>query len=82
MALSLDTLVKVGGGNPQLWLYTSTDTGPTVIASGYFNDATTNLINGDVIIVASNGAQTGMVQVTSATGAATVTTIGTVLALA
>jgi hypothetical protein len=82
MALVLSDLIKVAGGSPQLWMYTSTDTGPTIIASGYFNNATANLIDGDVIIVASNSAQTGLIQVTSATGAAVVTTLGTVLALA
>lgn len=56
----------------KIWIYQEDATLAAITASGYFNDATDDLKKGDVIIVhANNGTQYR--QVTSATGAATVT---------
>tara|TARA_R100001082_G_scaffold21728_1_gene10434 strand:- start:1239 stop:1484 length:246 start_codon:yes stop_codon:yes gene_type:complete len=77
MALDATNLFKVGGANPGLWIYKSTDAIGTIVASGYFNDVTNELKEHDVIIVvgATGGSETvDVVCVTSATGAATVTT--------
>ena len=77
MAYTATTLFKVGGANPGLWIYKSADAISSIIASGYFNDATNELKEHDVIIVvgATGGSETvDVIVVTSATGAATVTT--------
>lgn len=82
MAFTADTLVKVAGAEPALWMYNSaTDAGPAMVASGYFDTVTDNLKNGDVIIIVDADTQVGLATVSSATGAATVTVIGTALAL-
>lgn len=84
MALDINSLTRIGsaplaaGDVKSLWLYPTTDAQSVVAASGYFNSATKKLAKGDVIIV--NGALGGtptlsMYVVTSATGAATVTTV-------
>lgn len=80
MALTASTLYKVAGANPGLWLYQSADAIATVTGSGYFNDVTNNLKQFDVIIVVSETGGTPKIDnifVTSATGAATVTTSST-----
>lgn len=78
------SLVRVGsaplgaGDVKSLWFYPTADAQATVAASGYFNSATKKLTKGDVIIVpgALGGTPTlSMYVVTSATGAATVTTV-------
>lgn len=77
MALTKSTLFKVGGADPGLWIYKSADAVATVAGSGYFNDATNELKEHDVIIVvgSTGGVETvDVLVVTSATGAATVTT--------
>ncbi len=60
---------------PVSWIYQQTaDTLTTIRASGYFNDWTNNLSQNDYLyIVGSDGAD--WVNVSSATGAATVTTV-------
>jgi hypothetical protein len=76
MALSRSTLYKIGGGNPQLFIYTTQDAIATIAASGYFNDATDDLKHDDVIIaVDSNTPTVDVLVVSSVTGAATVTTV-------
>lgn len=78
MALVLADLSKVAGGAKQIYYYASTDALATIIASGYFNGATENLRQFDVIIVVGSTGGTATVDVlvvSSATGAATVTTI-------
>tara|TARA_R100000353_G_scaffold73474_1_gene56157 strand:+ start:329 stop:574 length:246 start_codon:yes stop_codon:yes gene_type:complete len=77
MAYTASTLFKVGGANPGLWIYKSADAVGTVAGSGYFNSATNELKEHDVIIVvgATGGSETvDLLVVTSATEAATVTT--------
>lgn len=77
MAFTRSTLSKVTGGARQIHWYSSADAIATVIGSGYFNDATNDLKQFDIILaVTSTGgaAAVDVLVVTSATGAATVTT--------
>lgn len=77
MALVLADLAKIAGGAKQIFYYVSADAIGTVVASGYFNDATANLRQYDIIIAVTSTGGTQAVDVlvvTSATGAATVTT--------
>jgi hypothetical protein len=77
MALVAADLVKVAGGARQVWHYTSADAVGTIAGSGYFNDVTSNLRQWDTILCvgATGGTPTvDVLVVTSATGAATVTT--------
>lgn len=77
MAFARSGLTKIAGGARQLHYFTSADAIATVIASGYFNDATNDLKQFDIILtVTSTGgtAVVDMLTVTSATGASTVTT--------
>ena len=77
MALVLGDLSKSAGGARQIFYYSTADAIATVIASGYFNSATDNLRQFDIIIVVSSTGGIPAVDVlvvTSATGAATVTT--------
>lgn len=78
MTYATGTLINVSGHENDLlgrtWLFKGdgTDAVATIAASGFFNSATTVLQKGDIIdIRAQNG--TALVQVTSATAAATVT---------
>jgi len=77
MALDATNLFKVGGANPGMWIYKSTDAIADIDNSGYFNDVTNELKQFDVIvIVGSTGGSPptiDMATVTSATGATTVT---------
>ena len=82
MALVKSDLKKVAGGANSIFYYTTTDATGTSSgqtgSSGYFNDATNELKQNDIIfVVASTGGTRTIVMdvVTSATGAATVTTI-------
>lgn len=78
MAYTATTLFKVGGANPGLWIYHSTDALAAIIASGYFSTSTNSLKQNDVILCvgATGGTRTvDMVVVSSATEAATVTVI-------
>lgn len=80
MALTSATLIKLAGAEPGLHIYTTADAIATVTGSGYFNDVTNNLKQNDVILVVSETGGTrkvDVVAVTSATGAATVTTTAT-----
>lgn len=76
MPLIKKDLYKVAGAEPGLWVYETPDAIATVVASGYFNNATNELKNGDIIF-AVTGPNTGLrvLFVNSVTGAATVTTI-------
>ena len=76
MALDKTQLFKVGGAAPAMFIYLSTDAVATVVASGYFNDATNELQKNDVIIFVDTDTGTvDLLAVTSATGATTVTTV-------
>tara|TARA_B100000214_G_scaffold88858_1_gene61265 strand:- start:964 stop:1209 length:246 start_codon:yes stop_codon:yes gene_type:complete len=78
MAYSASNLRKVAGGAMSVFLYDSADAIGTIAASGYFNSATNELKQNDVIIAvgSTGGTRTvDMLVVSSATGAATVTTI-------
>ena len=78
MAYSASNLRKVAGGAMSVFLYDSADAIGTIVASGYFNSATNELKQNDVIIAVGSigGTRTvDMLVVSSATGAATVTTI-------
>lgn len=77
MAFVLADLGKVAGGAKQIHYYATADAIATVIASGYFNSATDNLRQFDVILAVTSTGGTPAVDVlvvTSATGATTVTT--------
>jgi hypothetical protein len=77
MAFTRSTLSKVTGGARQIHWYSSADAIGTVIGSGYFNDATNDLKQFDIILAVTSTGGTAAVDVlvvTSATGAATVTT--------
>tara|TARA_R100001594_G_C3988312_1_gene251809 strand:+ start:326 stop:571 length:246 start_codon:yes stop_codon:yes gene_type:complete len=77
MALDATNLFKVGGANPGLWIYKSTDALAAIVASGYFNDVTNELKEHDIVIIVGSTGGTETVDVavvTSATGATTVTT--------
>jgi hypothetical protein len=83
MAYNAKQLVRQGGagfasGNVKSnWMYASADSLATILASGYFNSATRRLNQGDIIdVVAGVGAtlEFATIMVTSAKGAATVTT--------
>jgi hypothetical protein len=76
MAFDADLLYKIGGADPALWIHkTGVDAIATAAASGYFNTVTDNLKQGDVIIhVDTNVPTVDVLMVSSATGAATVTT--------
>lgn len=82
MAFNRENLQRVAGGGssaPGLFTYLSGDNKATTLASGYFNTATAILNQGDFILArCSDGALT--MSVSSATDAATVTTITTALA--
>jgi hypothetical protein len=78
MAYTATTLFKVGGANPGLWIYHSTDALSAIVASGYFNTSTNSLKQNDVILAvgATGGTRTvDMLVVSSATHAAVVTVI-------
>lgn len=79
MALDATKLEKVGGGARSLFIYDAgADTAATVTGSGYFNAATNNLKQKDVIMVIGAGGTTiDNVIVTSASFAAVVTTTAT-----
>jgi len=67
---------NLGTGSGSIGLFTYQDTGSTkaqIAASGYFNDATDVLKKNDVIIAGGSDGSV-VLAVTSATGAATVTT--------
>ena len=71
---------RVAGADPSLWIYKTPDAIGTVTASGYFNGIFEQLKRHDVIIVVASTGGTPTVDVifvTSATGAATVTTSAT-----
>jgi len=75
MALDNTTLSKVAQGRNQLFIYTTADDAATVTASGYFNDATNELKQYDVIVlIDTTNSKIDLLFVTSATGASTVTT--------
>lgn len=76
MALDRTKLQRIGGVLPQLHLYDAgADSAATVTGSGYFNAVTDQLRNKDVIlIIGAAGTTIDSCLVTSATGAATVTT--------
>lgn len=81
MALDKSELYKIGGADPGMWIYKTADAIATVVASGYFNGATNELKQGDVIHAVTGGnAALRVLLVTSATGAATVTTAAAVQA--
>lgn len=78
MALVRSKFQHLGGaGEGQVYLYQTPDAHATVIASGYFNLVTDQIRQFDMIltVVATGGTvQTSQIIVTSATGAAVVTT--------
>lgn len=81
MALTEATLRCCSSTNPnRLWTYETDDTVATVVASGYFNGATEELRQGDMIFASTDTDGTPdmtTIRVTSATAAATVTTAKT-----
>ena len=78
MAYSASNLRKVAGGAMSVFLYDSADAIGTIAGSGYFNSATNELKQNDVIIAVGSTGGTRTVDllvVSSATGAAQVTVI-------
>ena len=78
MAFARSGFTKIAGGARQVHYYSSADAILTISGSGYFNDATNDLKQNDIILAigSTGGTQTvDMLVVSSATGAATVTTI-------
>jgi NAD-dependent SIR2 family protein deacetylase len=79
MAYAAANLKKIaGGGDHNLFLYKSTDALSVIIASGYFSTSTADLKKFDVIIAIGTSGGTATVDViyvSSATAAATVTTV-------
>lgn len=79
MAFTQANLKKIaGGGDQNVFLYNSADAVGTIAGSGYFNTATNQLHQNDVIITvgATGGTRTvDVLVVSSATAAATVTCI-------
>tara|TARA_R100001510_G_C7536282_1_gene125647 strand:+ start:243 stop:491 length:249 start_codon:yes stop_codon:yes gene_type:complete len=78
MALDATNLKKIAGaGDQNLFIYKSTDAPSTIAGSGYFNSATDDLKQFDVIIAVGTTGGTATVDVlfvSSATAATTVTT--------
>jgi hypothetical protein len=77
MAYSASNLKKVAGGSTSIFYYDTADAIGDVVASGYFNNATPEVKQHDIIICVSSTAGSQVVDVlvvTSATGATTVTT--------
>lgn len=77
MALTLSELKKVGGSSPAIWYYKSADSVGTISGSGYFNNATNELKQFDIILTVSATGGTAAVDVltvSSTSGNATVTT--------
>lgn len=78
MAYSASNLRKIAGGAMSVFLYDSADAIGTIVGANYFNSATNELKQNDVIIAvgSTGGTRTvDMLVVSSATGAATVTVI-------
>ena len=76
MALDATNLFKVGGANPGMWVYKSTDAIADIDNADYFNNVTNELKQFDVIVIIGSTGGTATVDlatVTSATGAASVT---------
>ena len=76
MALTQTNLNRIANGSCKVFSYISTEAIATVAGSGYFNDITEELSNGDIIIASCGAGGTETVDllvVNSATGAATVT---------
>ena len=80
MAYALDNpLKKVAqmGDSNNLWYYTDGDATSSIVGSGYFNLSAGNLSKGDMILVCATNAGTAesdLLIVSSASGAATATT--------
>ena len=78
MAYDATNLFKVGGANPGLWIYHSTDAISTIVGTNYYGDSTNSLKQNDVVLAvgATGGTRTiDVLVISSATGAASVTTI-------
>jgi len=76
MAFTRSSFSKVTGGARQIHWYSSADAVATIAGSGYFNDATNDLKQYDIILAvgSTGGTQTvDVLVITSATGATTVT---------
>ena len=63
MAYSASNLRKVAGGAMSVFLYDSADAIGTIVASGYFNSATNELKQNDVIIAVGSTGGTRTVDV-------------------
>ena len=67
---------RIQVGTCTLWIYKTVEAVATVAGSGYFNGNSDHFNNGDVIIVSDTNVPTiDMLTVTSADGAAVVTTL-------
>ena len=63
-------------GTCTLWIYKTVEAIATVIGSGYFNNNSDHFNNGDIILVSDTNVPTiDLITVSSADGAATVTTV-------
>lgn len=74
-AFTAASMNRIQGGTCTLHIYKTVDALATIVASGYFNDYSDFLNNGDVIIAVDTNVPTiDVLAVTSADGAAVVTT--------
>jgi hypothetical protein len=75
-AFDATNMNRIHSGTCTLWIYKTVEAIATVAGSGYFNNWTDELRNGDVIIVSDTNVPTiDVLTVTSADNAATVTTL-------
>jgi hypothetical protein len=75
-AFDATNMNRLHSGTCTLWIYKTVEAIATVAGSGYFNNWTDELRNGDIILVADTNVPTiDMLTVTSADNAATVTTL-------
>ena len=75
-AFDATNMNRIQGGTCTLHIYKTVEAIATVAGSGYFNNYSDFLNNGDVIIVSDTNVPTiDVLTVTSADGAATVTTL-------
>jgi hypothetical protein len=75
-AFDATNMNRLHSGTCTIWVYKTVEAIATVAGSGYFNNWTNELRNGDIIFVSDTNVPTvDMLVVTSADNAATVTTL-------
>ena len=78
-AFDATNMNRIHIGTCTMWVYKTTEAVATVVASGYFNDYSDQFNNGDIIWVSDTTLNLiNTLGVTSADGAATVTTLAAI----